>query len=177
MEQRLLFVFHLDSLSGTTFTNAANSAANGTAVNLNNGRLETGKLGISVELNNNQVITFVNPIASSGPSTFSAWVSQQPTNDNDSLIQLGDGNASRASFFYTRYNSNNLGSGLYQNDWTTGTNIQNAGLRLLHWTYANQVGRLYVRGMAASATRSPATIASAPSKKHKLRSSNLTTTS
>lgn len=142
-----LFVFHLDSLNGNTFANSANSAANGTAVNINGGRLKPGKLGVGVELNNNnQVITFTNPIAGSGPSTFSAWVSQQPTNDNDSLIQLGDGNASRARFFYTRYNSNNLGSGLYQNDWTTGTNIQNQGLRLLHWTYSNQVGNTYVSG-------------------------------
>lgn len=144
-----LFVFHLDSLTGTTFANAANNAANGTAVNLNAGRLKAGKLGVGVELNNNnQVITFVNPIAGSGPSTFSAWVSQKTTNDDDSLIQLGDGSASRSRFFYTRYAGPNLGSGLYHGnrDWFTGTNIQNDGLRLLHWTYNAQVGRTFVSG-------------------------------
>ncbi len=155
-----LFVFHLDSLSGTTFANAANSAANGTAININSGSMKVGQLGTGVELgNNNQVITFVNPIAGSGPSTFSAWVSQKATADNDSLIQIGDGNASRARYFYTRYNSNNLGAGLYQNDWSTSTNIQNAGLRLLHWTYSNQVGRIYVSG--AEIGGSPNTYANA----------------
>lgn len=144
-----LFVFHLDSLTGTTFANAANSSANGTAININGGRLKAGQLGPGVEFNNNnQVITFTNSITGSGPSTFSAWVLQKITTDNDSLIQIGDGNASRARFFYTRYNSNNLGSGLYQNDWVTGTNIQNQGLKLLHWTYSNQVGNVYVNGAA-----------------------------
>lgn len=149
-----LFVFHLDALTGTTFVNSRNTAANGTAVNLNTGRLKPGQLGPGVELNNNnQVITFTNPIAGSGPSTFSAWVSQKSTNDNDSLIQIGDGAASRSRFFYTRYNNGgfnggNIGSGLYHgtNDWFTGTNIQDAGLRLLHWTYENQMGRIYVGG-------------------------------
>ncbi len=149
-----LFVFHLDSLNGTTFANAANSASNGTAVNINGGRLKAGQLGPGVEFNNNnQVITFTNPITGSGPSTFSAWVSQKPTGDNDSLIQIGDGAASRSRFFYTRYNNGgfndgNIGSGLYHGlrDWFTGTNIQNVGVRLLHWTYLDQNGRIYVNG-------------------------------
>ncbi len=142
-------VFHLDSLSDTTFANSAGSGNNGTASNLNAGRVVTAQLGRGVDFNNNnQVITFSNSITGGGPSTFSAWVSQRTTNDNDSLIQVGNGQASRARFFYTRYNSANLGSGLYVSDWVTGTGIQNAGFRLLHWTYEAQQGRVYVNAAA-----------------------------
>jgi hypothetical protein len=143
-----LAVFHLDALvGGTTFVNSLGPDGNGTAVNVNAGRMKPGKLGMSVEFNNNnQVITFTNPLTGTGPSTFSAWVSQRMTNNNDSIIQVGDPMTNRSRFLYSRYNGNNIGNGLYANDWVTSTDIRNDGFRLVHWTYNARQGRLYVGG-------------------------------
>ena len=147
-----LAVYHLEQLTGGVFVNSAVATNPGTPVGVDAGDLTNTQLGRGVDFagNNGRVITFANSLSGNMPSTISAWVSEGNTNSNDSLVQLGDAQNSRARFFYTRYNSDNLGSGLYNDDWTTSTSIRGAGWKLLHWSYAAQQGRIFVNGVQIS---------------------------
>jgi trimeric autotransporter adhesin len=137
-------VFHLES--------SANPIADsrgiypGTPANLKTNASQDAKLGKGLEFDNNQnsVISFANPIKGTGPSTISLWVNETNPLGKESLVHLGSGDALETRWLNGQFNINEVGLGLGGSDWiNTALNINGQGWKLLHWTYENQVSRLY----------------------------------
>lgn len=140
-------VFHLESANNPIADSRDTYPATGTVI-ANNASLP-GKLGQGLYFDNNQNcnVSFANPITGSGPSTISAWVRPNGPLGKESLVALGDGAASRARWLSAQFNVNQVGLGLFNDEWlNTGVEVENQAWKLLHWTYNNQVSRLYLDG-------------------------------
>ena len=71
----------------------------------------------------------------------------------DSVVTLGTPATSQSRFLYAVYQNNDVGAGLWNNDWTdAGTNVQNGNWTLLHWTFAGNDNKsiLYRDGAQSS---------------------------
>lgn len=158
-------VWHLDEVS-TNGDLADTLAQVPAASNLSGGNVVTGKLGKGVDFNGttNQA-TFANPL--SGPRaasshTISAWVTQRATNDDDTLIVLGNSGTDEARWLHTAYQGQRLlATGFYGDDAVSSTDLRMKGWRLLHWVYdaAGKTANVYVDGNVVSARTVNATLA------------------
>ncbi len=152
-----LSVFHFDAAVGgaNSIVNSANNAQHGTpSGNLNDGDRKTARLGTGLDFDGGtEVVTFPNPLSGNGPSTFSAWIKQRGTNDNDIVLQLGANMDNQARILYSRLDNTAqaVGSNLFNDQNFTGTSIvdSTAGWNLVHWVYNNQTGATYVDGALA----------------------------
>ena len=113
-----------------------------------------GTLGRAVDLDGgDDTIAFDNPLAGASAHTLSAWVRQEATGNNDALIVLGTGACSEARWLHTRYDQDTVALGFYCDDMPdSGIDLQDAGWKLVHWTYAAGESRLFVDGEQAGAT-------------------------
>lgn len=153
-----LSVFHFDATVGATnsIINSANNAQHGTpSGNLNDGDRKAAKLGTGLDFDGgNEAITFPNPLSGDGPSTFSAWIKQRATSDNDIVLQLGANMDNQARILYSRLDNaaQAVGSNLFNDQNFTGTSIVDsaAGWNLVHWVYNAQTGTTYVDGALAA---------------------------
>ncbi len=109
-----------------------------------------GPLGRAIAFDGgDDTITFDNPLGGAGAHTVSAWVQQEATDDNDALLVLGNGACGEARWLHTRFDQDTVAVGLYCDDWTdSGVDLQDAGWKLVHWTYSSGESRLYVDGAA-----------------------------
>lgn len=153
-----LSVFHFDAAVGGTnsIVNSANNAQHGTpSGNLNEGDRKAAKLGTGLDFDGgSEVVTFPNPLSGNGPSTFSAWIKQRDTSDNDIVLQLGVNMQNQARVLYSRLDNTAqaVGSTLSGDQHLTSTSIENstAGWNLVHWVYNAQNGATYVDGALAA---------------------------
>lgn len=153
-----LSVFHFDTpvAGATSILNSANAAQHGTpSGNLNESDRGMAKLGTGLNFDgNSEVITFPNPLSGDVPSTFSAWVKQRDTGDNDIILQLGANMDNQARILYSRLDNTAqaVGSNLFNDQHLTATSIEDstAGWNLVHWVYSAQTGATYVDGALAT---------------------------
>lgn len=144
-------VWHLDdALDGGVAD--ATGMTNATPMGLQTTDQVAGKLGGSVHFDGsgNEHIDFTNPLTGTGPHTISAWVNQQTVNHNSAIVTVGTNNNDQARFVYGSYGGGDVGAGLYNDDWTTtNTDIENAGWKLVHFTYEgmNKKAHLFVNGV------------------------------
>jgi hypothetical protein len=112
-----------------------------------------GTLGRAVDLDGgNDTIGFDNPLDGATAHTLSAWVRQEATGNNDALLVLGTGACNQARWLHGRYDQDTVAFGLYCDDMPdSGVDLQEAGWKLLHWTYAAGESRLFVDGEQAGA--------------------------
>ena len=111
----------------------------------------TGALGRAIDLDGgDDMIAFDNPLAGGSAHTLSAWVRQEETGDNDALLVVGTGECSQARWLHSRYDQDTAALGFYCDDLDdSGVDLQGAGWKLLHWTYAAGESRLFVDGAPA----------------------------
>jgi hypothetical protein len=144
-----LAVFHLGDDPTGTIVDSTGTRDGNAGGGMNADDLVRAKLGDGLEFDgNNDVVDFVNPYQGGGEHTISAWVSQQPTADNDALIVLGSGGTTdRSRFLHSRFFSGGIAVGLYTDDLETDDDIQGAGFVLVHWTYdGTGQSRVYIDG-------------------------------
>lgn len=138
-------VWHLDDSLGNSsaVVRDATGTAPGTPVNLTSDRQVEAKLGGGFDLDGlSMYVTFDNMITGAAPSTISAWVNQRSALGFDAIVTLGTAATSQSRFLYGVYANNDVGTGLYANDWSdAGKNIQGDGWRLLHWTLNGADGK------------------------------------
>ncbi len=143
-------VWHLDDALTTTAIADATGTHAGIGVGLAPSQQVAAKLGGGVAFTGGgDEITFTNPLTGNGPHTFSMWVSQQATTDNDALLVLGSGACGQSRWFHSRFNASTVAVGFYCNDWSNpNVNVVSAGWTLLHWVFegANGVSRIYRDG-------------------------------
>ena len=123
--------------AGTPSLTAATTKA---AAKLGNGLSFTGS---------NDSIAFTNPLTGNQPHTISVWVNQPSVTHASAILVVGSPMTSQARWFYAHYTSAVLAVGYYANDWTTDSNLDNAGWTLLHWVSegANSKNHLYQNGV------------------------------
>lgn len=121
-------------------TPSLTSATTRVAAKLGNGLSFTGS---------NDTITFTNPLSGNGAHTISAWVNQPSVTHASAVLVVGTGTKDNARWFYTHYMSPALAIGYYSDDWTSGTNLDGAGWKLVTWVFEGANGRnhLYVNGV------------------------------
>ena len=134
-----------DALDARDATSAGMGAANSVAGVIGRGlAFEGGPDGL----------TFTSPFTGSSPHTFSAWIDQETTTQNNALIVIGDGACTEARWLHGRFDGGPVAAGFYCDDWaTTGVDIQGDGWTLIHWTYSaggQAQSRLYRDGAAAA---------------------------
>ena len=110
-----------------------------------------GALGRAIELDGqDDAIAIENPLTGDSPHTLSAWVRQEETGDNDALLVLGTGDCTRARWLHTRYDQDTVAFGFFCDDMPdSAVNLEDAGWKLLHWTYADGESTLFVDGEQA----------------------------
>ncbi|HWN68563.1 MAG TPA: DUF2341 domain-containing protein [Haliangium sp.] len=114
---------------------------------MQSGDLVAGQIGNAIDFDGtDDEITFNNPITGSRSHTISAWVNQRSSSNDDAVVVLGTGVMNQARWLYSVRSGGDVAVGFYTNDRTSGTNIENDGWRLLHWTYDGTTSRLYVSG-------------------------------
>lgn len=141
-------VFHLESATNPIVD--SRGVFPGTAMNLQPMPSVAGRLGRSIAFDNNinSSIAFANPLIGTGPSTISAWVRPLTPLNKEALVVMGAGQPNQARYLYAQFNQNQVGVGMYENDWlNTGILLEEQTWVLLHWTYNNQVSRLYQDGV------------------------------
>lgn len=137
-------VFHLENATNPIADSRGTFPA--TPINLRPNAAQEGRVGrgISFDNNVNGVISFANPITGAGPSTISVWVRPLTPINKEALVVVGAGQPNQARFLQAQFNQDQVGVGLYENDWlNTGLTLDEQSWTLLHWTYNNQVSRLY----------------------------------
>jgi hypothetical protein len=145
-------VWHLDdSLSSVAVADTTGGHA-GTALGLATSAQMAGQLGGSIAFDGsgNQRISFTNPVTGTGAHTISAWVNQQTVTTISAVVTLGTNATDQARFLYGSYAGNNVGVGLYNDDWTNANqDLKGAGWKLVHWTYEgpNKKSHLFVDGV------------------------------
>lgn len=94
-------------------------------------------------------ITFTNPLMGNTPHTISVWVNQPAVTHPSSVLVVGSPSPAGSRWFYTHFMSAVMAVGYYNPDWTTTTNLDNAGWTLLDWVYEGNNGknRLYQNGV------------------------------
>lgn len=140
-------VFHLESASNPIAE--SRGMFPGTARALQPQASKEGKIGRGVAFDNNRngVIAFANPITGSGPSTVSVWVRPLAPNGKEAMVIMGAGVKNQARWFQAQFDVNQVGVGLYDNDWlNTGIDLVEEQWTHLHWTYDDEVSHLYQNG-------------------------------
>jgi hypothetical protein len=145
-------VWHMDDpLAGAApMVSDAKGAAPGTSTNLTASRQVAAQLGGGIDFNGSTMyVTFDNMVTGNTSSTFSAWVNERSANGMDAIVTVGSPATSQSRFLYAVYQNNNIGAGLWNNDWQdVGTNVQNTSWTLLHWTFdgSNNKSTVYQNG-------------------------------
>lgn len=137
-------VFHLES-AGNPIADSRGTFP-GTPANLQPNAARDAKVGRGIGFDNNinGVISLANPITGSGPSTISVWVRPLEPINKEAMVVMGAGQPNQARWLQAQFNEDQVGVGLYENDWTnTGLDLVEQQWTLVHWTYNNQVSRLY----------------------------------
>jgi hypothetical protein len=118
--------------------------------------LVPGQIGDGIDFDgSDDEITFTNPISGNMSHTISAWVRQEGTGSQDSVVTLGNGEMNRARWLHSVYFGGTLAAGFYSNDHTTNVDIRDDGWTLLHWTYDGTRSRLHVNGEQAGSSVTP----------------------
>lgn len=145
-------VWHMDDpLTGSTpSVTDSRGAANGTPTNMNASRQVAAQLGGGLDFDGStMLVTFDNMVTGTTSSTFSAWVNERSANGMDSILTVGSPATSQSRFLYAVYQNNNIGTGMWNNDWQdVGSNVQNSSWTLLHWTFdsSNNKSTVYRNG-------------------------------
>jgi len=141
-------VWHLEQLPPGDQTDSLGVRPATPAGGMDDTDLVTGTLGRALDLDGgDDMLTFDNPLGGATAHTVSAWVRQEATGDNDSLMVLGNGACGEARWLHTRFDQDTVAVGFYCDDWPdSGADIQGDGWTLVHWTYADGASRLYVDG-------------------------------
>jgi hypothetical protein len=144
-------VWHFDDPLNNATIADAHGTTNGTGVNLGPSDSVTAQLGRGIDFNDdNEQITFTNPLTANTPHTISAWVNQATSLSNDALIALGPGGTmNQARWLHTRFNGPEIAVGFYANDWTAvNYDITGDGWVMIAWVYegSNRMSRMYING-------------------------------
>jgi len=153
-------VWHLDD----ALPAAANAIADATGTHpgtpsLANTTQTAAKLGGGFAFTgSNDTISFTNPLTGSTAHTISAWVSQNNVAHVSAILVVGTPTTDQSRFFYAHFTTPVVAAGYYNDDWTTGTGVDNGGFVLVHWVLegANGKNHIYVNG--AEIGGSPKTI-------------------
>lgn len=143
-------VWHLEESPSGPLADALGARPGTASGGMNDTSSVTGVLGRAIAFDGgDDTIAFDNPLAGSGAHTVSAWVEQETTGDNDTLLVVGNGACGEARWLHTRFDQDTVALGLYCDDWPdSGVNVQGDGWTLVHWTYAAGESRLYIDGAA-----------------------------
>ena len=109
----------------------------------------SAKLGNGLSFTDSQdTIAFSNPLSGNQAHTISVWVNQPAVTHVSAVLVVGTPMMGQARWFYTHYTSALMAIGYYTDDWTTSTNLDNAGWTLVHWVFEGPNGKnhLYVNG-------------------------------
>jgi hypothetical protein len=145
-------VWHLEESPAGPLTDALGVRPGTASGGMDDASSVTGTVGRAIAFDGaDDMMAFDNPLAGAGAHTFSAWVNQEATDDNDALLVVGTGACGEARWLHTRFDQDTVAVGLYCDDWADpGVNVQDAGWKLVHWTYADGESRLYIDGAAAA---------------------------
>ena len=145
-------VWHLDdALPATSIADATGTHA-GTP-SLTTTTQGAAKLGGGLTFTGgNDTITFTNPLSGNQAHTISVWVSQAATTHASAILVVGSPKPGQSRWFYGHFMSPVLAVGFYNPDWTTSTDLDNAGWTLVHWVFEgpNGMNHLYVNGAEIS---------------------------
>jgi hypothetical protein len=158
-------VFHLETMpmGASSIPNSAAAGSPGSPEPdlSDSDDLVNAKLGKGYDFNGsqNERFTFPNPIANDMPSTFSAWVNQRPTNNDDIVLQLGSNGVGTGRILYSHFQGTEVVAGDLSGDPARAVSIENQGWKLVHWTYqtvgGQGTGDIFLDGLTALAA--PAT--------------------
>jgi Concanavalin A-like lectin/glucanases superfamily/Domain of unknown function (DUF2341) len=103
-------------------------------------------------------ITFTNPLSGSQAHTISVWVNQPSVTHVSTILVVGTAATGESRWLASHGTSAVLYAGTYNNDWSTTTDIDNAGWTLVHWVCEGSNGKnhFYVNG--AEISGSPTTL-------------------
>jgi hypothetical protein len=146
-------VWHFEESPGGELADALGDRPGTPSGGLNDTDSVAGALGRAIELDgNDDMIDFANPLSGGTDHTISAWVRQDATDDNDTLLVVGTGACSEARWIHTRFDQGTVALGLYCDDLPdSGADVQGDGWKLVHWTHADGTSRLYLDGVQVGA--------------------------
>ncbi len=146
-------VWHLEGSPAGDLADALGDRPGTPSGGMNDADSVAGALGRAIELDGgDDMVSFANPLGGGTAHTLSAWVRQEASDDNDTLLVLGTGACTEARWLHTRFDQGTVALGLYCDDWPdSGADVQGDGWKLVHWTYADGTSRLYVDGAQVGA--------------------------
>jgi MSHA biogenesis protein MshQ len=152
-------VWHLDdALPASSIVDATGARAGTPSLSGATTRV-AAKLGSGLSFTgSNDQITFTNNLSGNNPHTISAWVSQTGTTGSSAVVVVGSATQNQSRFLYTHFMGPAMAIGFYTNDWTTGTNLDNAGLTLVHWVFEGGNGRSRIYRNGVEIAGSPQTL-------------------
>jgi Domain of unknown function (DUF2341)/Concanavalin A-like lectin/glucanases superfamily len=105
--------------------------------------------GGAFEFSSTRAVQFSNPFSGNTTHSIAAWVNQGNGNGTfDAIVVVGNPSAEQSRWFYTNYQNPDIAVGFFMNDWNdTGSSVNNAGWKLLTWTFASdRKSRMYING-------------------------------
>jgi hypothetical protein len=143
-------VWHFEDTLSTTAIVDTRNLHNGTATALTTTDSVEAHLGRGINFSDGtDQIAFTNPLTGATPHTISFWINQRATTSNDCVIAMGTPTLNQARWFHSRYNTAEIATGFYTNDFTSvDEDIIGDGWVHLAWVFEgmNRVSRVYRNG-------------------------------
>lgn len=97
------------------------------------------------------VLTFTNTFTGTGVHTFSAWVNQRTSANNDVIVSIGSPDTQNQNrWFSSHWDDGFVAGGFFANDRSSGVSVEDAGFKHVAWSYDGSQSTFYVNGAAGT---------------------------